>query len=1008
MAAGRIRGITIEIGGDTTKLVKALSSVDNALNKTQTNLRDITKALKFDPTNTNLLKDRQRELADAISETKQKLDTEKQALEQMKNTEGFDANSRAARDLQTQIDLDTAALKQLEEQARQASSVLGSQMQAAGQKVTEVGERIRSVGDRLAGIGQTLTTYVTGPIVAGFGAAIKTTGDFDAAMSKVQATSGASAAEVEQLRNKAKEMGETTKFSASESAEALNYMAMAGWKTEQMLDGIEGIMNLAAASGEELGTTSDIVTDALTAFGMSAEESGRFADILASAASNANTNVAMMGESFKYVAPVAGAMGYSAEDVAIALGLMANSGIKADMAGTSLRNMMQRMAKPTKESAEAMERLGIELYDGEGKMFTFREIMDQLRSSMQQINMPLEKYNANLDLLDQQLADGTLTQKKYDAALEELNLQAFGAEGAEKARAAAMLGGTRAMAGLLAISNATTDDYNKLTAAIDNSSQSFAKLADGSIVPLNQALADGSQVIETYSGAAEAMSNVMLDNIPGQLTLIKSQIEGLAISFGEILEPKIRKALDGVSAFLTKISELSVEEKEQIMKIAAIVAAVGPALLIVGKIVSGFGSVIAIGGKLITGIGKLMTFVSGLTSAGGSLGGVLTALGGPIGIAVAAIAALAAGFAYLFTTNEEFRSSIMQTVATLQTNLAGAFEKIKPALASLKEAFNSLMTALAPVFELIFTIISGLITGIANAAAPLIETVTNIIMFITNIVEAFIALLHGDFEGFYANLSEAFLNWVNGMFSFIEMFIQMTIGFFSAFGINLQTLFTTIWTGIKTTVNNALTAIRTFTVNTWNNIKTWLTTTLTNIHTKFSEIFENIRAVVAEKIENVKTKIVEGMEAAAEYIKSLPEKFRQWGADMVQGIIDGIQSKIEAVKAKISELAGLISSYIHFSEPDVGPLSDFHTYMPDMMDELVNGITQGMPRVAAAMNGLTQSMVPQMPSGQMAAATTNEVTINVYGAQGQNIGALADEIEQRISENVMRRGVAFG
>ena len=1008
MGVGRIKGITIEIGGDTTKLVKALSSVDNALNKTQTNLRDINKALKFDPTNTNLLKDRQRELADAISETKQKLDTEKQALEQMRNTEGFDANSRAARDLQTQIDLDTAALKELEAQARQSASVLGTQMQAAGQKVTEVGERIKSVGDRLAGIGQTLTTYVTGPIVAGFGAAIKTTGDFDAAMSKVQATSGASAAEVEQLRNKAKEMGETTKFSASESAEALNYMAMAGWKTEQMLGGIEGIMNLAAASGEELGTTSDIVTDALTAFGMSAEEAGRFADILASAASNANTNVAMMGESFKYVAPVAGAMGYSAEDVAIALGLMANAGIKADMAGTSLRNMMQRMAKPTKESAEAMERLGIELYDGEGEMYSFREIMEQLRSSMQQINMPLEKYNANLDLLDQQLADGTLTQKKYDAALEELNLQAFGAEGAEKARAAAMLGGTRAMAGLLAIANATTDDYNKLTSAIDNSSQSFAKLADGSIVPLNQALADGSQVIETYSGAAEAMANVMLDNIPGQLTLIKSQIEGLAISFGEILEPKIRKALDGVSAFLTKISELSVEEKEQIIKIAAIVAAVGPALLIVGKIVSGFGSVIAIGGKLITGIGKLMTFVSGLTSAGGSLGGVLSALGGPIGIAVAAIAALAAGFAYLFSTNEEFRSSIMQTVATLQTNLAAAFERIKPALASLKEAFDALMTALAPLFELIATVIAGLISGIASAAGPLIETITNIIMFITNIIEAFIALLNGDFEGFYAHLSDAFMNWVNGMLSFIETFIQMTLGFFSAFGINLQTTFNTMWTNVKNIVNNALNFLRNLTITVWTYIKTWLTTTLTNIKNKFDEIFDNIKTAVSEKIENVKTKIVEGMEAAADYIKSLPDKFRQWGSDMVQGIIDGIQSKIEAVKAKISELAGLISSYIHFSEPDVGPLSDFHTYMPDMMDELVNGITQGMPRVAAAMNGLTQSMLPQMPSGQLAAATTNEVTINVYGAQGQNIGALADEIEQRIAENVMRRGVAFG
>ena len=785
--AARIKGITIEINGDSTKLTKALADVDHALHTTQSNLRDLNKALKLDPGNSALLKDKQVELANAIDATKEKLEKEKEALEQMKNTQGFDANSEAARNLQTQIDLDTAALKELEAQARQASSVLGTQMQVAGQKIQEVGEKIRGIGDRLAAVGQTMTTYVTGPIVAGFTAAVKTTGDFDAAMSKVQAVSGATASEVEQLRAKAKEMGETTKFSASESAEALNYMAMAGWKTDQMLNGLSGIMNLAAASGEDLGTTSDIVTDALTAFGMQADESGRFADILAAAASNANTNVAMMGESFKYVAPVAGAMGYSAEDVAVALGLMANAGIKADMAGTSLRNMMQRMAKPTKESQAAMDRLGISLQDSEGNMLSFRQIMDTLRDSMVDINMPLEDYNFQLDLLDESLENGSITQKKYDAALEELNKQAFGAEGAEQARAAAMLGGTRAMAGLLAISNASIEDYEKLTAAIDDSSQAFAKLADGSVVPLNEALASGQEIIEQYNGSAEAMANTMLDNLPGQMTILKSQIEALAISLGELLMPTIRNVVSEVQKFVDKLNAMDDSEKKQIIKIAALVAAIGPALLIVGKIVSAIGGLIVVGGKLVSGIGSLMTFISGLSGAGGGLSAVFTALGGPIGIVVAAIAALAAGFAYLYTTNEEFRASIQQVVATLQTNLAGALERIKPALASLKEAFDGLMTMLAPVFELIFRFIAGVVNGIASAVGPIIETITNIISFITNIIQAFIALINGDFEGCFNYLSEAFNNWVMGMLSFIEAFIQMVLGFFAMFGVNLQT-----------------------------------------------------------------------------------------------------------------------------------------------------------------------------------------------------------------------------
>ena len=168
-----------------------------------------------------------------------------------------------------------------------------------------------------------------GVAAAGFGAySIKAGADFDAAMSEVQAISGASGDQLDALRNKAKEMGATTKFSASQSAEALKYMGMAGWKSQEMIDGLPGIMNLAAASGEDLGTTSDIVTDALSAFGLTAKDTSEFVDVLAAASTNSNTNVSMLGESFKYVAPVAGALGYKAQDVAIALGLMANAGIK--------------------------------------------------------------------------------------------------------------------------------------------------------------------------------------------------------------------------------------------------------------------------------------------------------------------------------------------------------------------------------------------------------------------------------------------------------------------------------------------------------------------------------------------------------------------------------------------------------------------------------------------------------------------------------------------------------
>ena len=297
-------------------------------------------------------------------------------------------------------------------------------------------DKLAALSSAATSTGKSLTKGLTVPIAGIGAAAVTVTAKFDAGMSKVQAISGATSKEMEQLRAKAKEMGAQTKFSATESAEAFNYMAMAGWKTNDMLDGIEGIMNLAAASGEDLATTSDIVTDALTAFGLSAKDSTHFADVLAAASSNANTNVSMMGETFKYVAPVAGALGFSVEDVSTAIGLMANSGIKGSQAGTALRNILTRMVKPTGESARVMEQLGISVTDSSGKMKDFDTIMGDLRKGF--------------------------------AGLSE----------AEKAQAASALAGQEGMSGLLAIINSSDKDFNKLKDSIYNADGASQKMAE--------------------------------------------------------------------------------------------------------------------------------------------------------------------------------------------------------------------------------------------------------------------------------------------------------------------------------------------------------------------------------------------------------------------------------------------------------------------------------------------------------------------------------------------------
>lgn len=298
-----------------------------------------------------------------------------------------------------------------------------------------ISTRLTGLSNAMVATGSVLTKSVSVPLLTIGAAALKTTADFDAGMSEVKAISGATGTEFKQLETKAIQMGAKTKYSATEAASAFKYMAMAGWDTNDMLSGISGVMNLAAASGEDLATTSDIVTDALTAFGLSAKDSSHFADILAQASSRSNTNVGLMGETFKYVAPVAGALGYSAEDCAVAIGLMANSGIKASQAGTALRSLFTRLAKPTDTVAAAMEKYNITLTDANGNM------------------------------------------KPLSTLISEMRDRFSGLSEAQKANLAATLAGQEGMSGLLAIVNSSDDDFKNLTDSINNADGASERMA---------------------------------------------------------------------------------------------------------------------------------------------------------------------------------------------------------------------------------------------------------------------------------------------------------------------------------------------------------------------------------------------------------------------------------------------------------------------------------------------------------------------------------------------------
>ncbi|MCM1184437.1 MAG: phage tail tape measure protein [Roseburia sp.] len=495
-------------------------------------------------------------------------------------------------------------------------------MNRMGNEAIRAGKQLQRAGNMIASAGGALTKTVTLPIAGAATAAVKTAADFEASMSKVGAISNASAEDMAILTAKAKEMGATTSFSASESAEAMQYMAMAGWKTQDMTEGIAGIMNLAAASGEDLAATSDIVTDGLTAFGMAAKDSGRFADVMAAASSNANTNVALMGETFKYCASTAGAMGYSIEDISVAIGIMGNAGIKGSMAGTTLKNTIANLAKPSESQAALMERLGISLIKDNGEMKSFAEVMDNLRASF--------------------------------SGLSET----------EKAAAATTLAGKQSMAGLLTIVNASTEDFDKLTAAINGS-----------------------------SGSAEEMAAKMLDNLNGQLTLLKSATEGIAITIGNKLMPHIKTAVSWVQTAADYINNLSDAQTDNIIKWAGIAAAAGPAIMIFGKVVKGIGTANRTFGAIVKTIGNF--------------GGVMKLLTSPAGIVIGVLAAIALA-AFLVIKNWDQVKGFLQGVGSWFKN---AFEKAGFSVEGFKNKFISIGNTIGSI--------AGKISGFCKSIAGL-------------------------------------------------------------------------------------------------------------------------------------------------------------------------------------------------------------------------------------------------------------------------------------------------
>lgn len=880
MAAGRIKGITIEIGGDTSKLTKALASVDNAISNTQKNLRDIDKALKLDPTNVNLLKDKQQELATEISNTEKKLETEKQALEQMKNTEGFDKNSQAARNLQTQIDLDTAALKQLKDEAKASSSVVGTVFQEAGKKISEVGDKVKEVGENIKDVGNNLTQKVTVPIVAAFGTSVKEAIEWESAFTGVMKTvDETSNTTYDDLKDSINEIAKTTASSQNTIAATMEIAGQLGVSADNITEFTKTMVML----GDTTNLSSEEAASAIAKFAnvtkMPLSDVENLGSVIVDLGNNYATTEADIMSMATRLSGAGAQIGLTQGEILGFATALSSVGIEAEMGGSAF--------------SKAMIKMQVAVESGTNSYEEFRKKLAEIQPEYAKLSsrdVQIWLSNDSKALKDIATETGYTKKELTELINTRANLENFADVAGMTADEFAAAYRDSAPAALQAFIQGLGDTEAKGETTIEMLQEmgfTEVRLRD-TLTRLSQsgdlvtdAVARGNEAWAENSAMANE-AELRYGTMESKISQLKSRLTELAVEIGEKLMPYVEKAMDFIDQLIEKWNALDPAQQEMILKIAAIAAVIGPVLVVIGSVVSAIGTIISAVGSVISVIGAL-----------------LPVLAGPVGVIALIVAAVVALGVVIYKNWDEIKA------------------------------------------------------------------------------------------------------WAEGVWQAFKEMVQKCVEKITDFKNGIVNKFNEL----KTNASNKVKEIKTNIVNGFNEMKTNAINKVLDIKTKTLDTFSNIKTGISTKIGNIKDSVVNGFKGALDFIKSLPEKALGWGKDLIDSFIQGIKDKISAVGDAISGVAEVISSFIHFSEPDVGPLKNFHTFMPDMMKEMVKGINKGIPQLETAMSNMAGSLVPTINGAGGNSTTT--VNLTVYGAQGQDVRELADLIQQRINTNVCQQRAVF-